>query len=85
MVVGEPTIVVSYKRGHEASLALVTDLEAALHSEGLRAWRDVCIEADERWPDEIWRYLPRCGGAGAVIGHDAAESAWCHREWSVFE
>jgi thymidylate kinase len=83
MTLGGPAIFISYKRDHEASLAVVTALEAALAAEGVQVLRDVHIEPGERWPDELWRWLMECSGAVAVVSDEAAESDWCRREWSV--
>jgi uncharacterized protein YjbI with pentapeptide repeats len=81
-VAGRPTIFISYKRGHEASLALIAQLEAAL-LEDYQVLRDVNLEVGEPWSDELWGWLMGCSGAIALISDEAAESDWCRREWSV--
>jgi hypothetical protein len=77
-----PTVFISYRRGHEASLAIVARLEAAL-ADGFQVLRDVNLEPGGRWSDELWQWLMGCSGAIAVISNEAAESDWCRREWSV--
>jgi hypothetical protein len=80
---GGPTIFISYRRGHQESLGVVADLEAALTHAGFQVLRDVDIEPGDRWSDELWRWLMECSGAVAVVSDAAAESDWCRREWSV--
>lgn len=79
---GRPAVFISYKRGHEPSMALAVQLEAAL-AERFEVWRDVAIEPGERWSDELWRWLMECSGAIALVSDEAAASDWCRREWSV--
>lgn len=83
MAVGSPTVFISYKRGHDSSLAFVAELEAALHGRAFQVWRDVGIEAGDRWPDELYRWLMECSAAVVVLSDEAAASEWCRREWSV--
>lgn len=79
----KPGIFISYRRGHDSSLAVVAEIEAALALQGFRVLRDVDIEAGERWSDELWRWLMECAGAVAVVSDAAADSDWCRREWAV--
>lgn len=83
MALGAPTIFISYRRGHEPSLAFIEELELVLTQNGFRILRDVDIEPGERWPDELWRWLMECSAAVAVVSNEAAASDWCRREWAV--
>jgi hypothetical protein len=82
MALAKPTIFISYKRGHDLSLAFIGELEAAL-VDGHQVLRDVNIEGGKPWSDELWHWLMGCSGAIVLINGEAAESEWCRREWSV--